>query len=255
MNKDMYKPIPIYNNVSWDLTSEACHILLISPSGAGKTVFICYLAAMVLKRGHKILLIDGKNTAFGATFKSIGIQVATNPNEIIVMLQNLVEEMEQAYQTHFSSDCIDLDTNFAKLKLSATVLIWDEVLSGLDSGSPEQRKKMTSLLKQLALKSRMSGTGILVLTSQRILSTDLPKSITEQCQTRFLMGANISEELYHVTLGGYKKDLASGYHGGVGKGYAITPKTGLTYFEAPYMDFSKINFKELLEKLIHKNNE
>lgn len=255
MNKDMYKPIPIYNNVSWDLTSEACHILLIYPSGAGKTVFICYLAAMVLKRGHKILLIDVKNTAFGATFKSIGIQVATNPNEIIVMLQNLVEEMEQVYQTHFSSDCIDLDTNFAKLKLSATVLIWDEVLSGLDSGSPEQRKKMTSLLKQLALKSRMSGTGILVLTSQRILSTDLPKLITEQCQTRFLMGANISEELYHVTLGGYKKDLASGYHGGVGKGYTITPTTGLTYFEAPYMDFSKINFKKLLEKLVHKNNE
>ena len=62
MNKDMYKPIPIYNNVSWDLTSEACHILLIYPSGAGKTVFICYLAAMVLKRGHKILLIDVKNT-------------------------------------------------------------------------------------------------------------------------------------------------------------------------------------------------
>ncbi|WP_434717365.1 FtsK/SpoIIIE domain-containing protein [Lactococcus lactis] len=255
MNKDMYKPIPIYDNVSWDLTSEACHILLIAPSGAGKTLCLSYLSAMVLKRGHKILLIDGKNTALGATFKSIGVQVATNPNEIIIMLENLVDEMEHTYQNYFRHNEIDLDTNFSKLNLPATILIWDEVLSGLDSGTPEQRKKMIKLLKQLALKSRMSGTGILVLTSQRILSTDLPKSITEQCQTRLLMGANISEELFHVTLGGYKKDLAAGYHGGVGKGYAITPKTGLTYFEAPYMDFSKINFKELLEKLVHKNNE
>lgn len=89
---------------------------------------------------------------------------------------------------------------------------------------------MVRLLKQLALKGRMAGF-IIVLASQRILATDLSKSITEQCQTRLaLMGANISEELYHVTLGGYKKDLTTGYHGGVGKGYVVTPKTGLTYF-------------------------
>ncbi|MDU8931468.1 MULTISPECIES: FtsK/SpoIIIE domain-containing protein [Lactococcus] len=259
MNKDIYKPILIYNDIFWDLTSEACHILLIAPSGAGKTLFLCYLAAMVLKRGnarirHRIFLIDGKNTSLHATFKSVGIDTATTPNEIIKMLTYLVNEMEKRYAEVFNSENIGLDTNFSDFDLPAYVLIFDEVLSVLDSGSKQENTEMIRLLKLLSLKGRMAGFAI-VLTSQRILATDLPKSITEQCQTRFLMGANISEELYHVTLGGYKKDLASGYHGGVGKGYAITPKTGLTYFEAPYMDFSKINFKELLEKLVHKNNE
>lgn len=249
-----YNDIPLYNNVFWSLISESCHILLISPSGAGKTMLLSFLGAMVLKRKHKLYLIDGKQTSFGATFRSVGIQTATTPNEIINMLSYLVKEMEKCYSEVFNSENTGLNTNFSDFSLPAHVLIFDEVLSALDSGSKQENAEMVRLLKQLALKGRMAGF-IIILAAQRILATDLPKSITEQCQTRLLMGANISEELYHVTLGGYKKDLTTGYHGGVGKGYVVTPKTGLTYFEAPYMDFSKINFKELLEKLVHKNNE
>lgn len=249
-----YNDIPLYNNVFWSLISESCHMLLISPSGAGKTMLLSFLGAMVLKRKHKLYLIDGKQTSFGATFRSVGIQTATTPSEIINMLSYLVKEMEKRYSEVFNSENTGLNTNFSDFSLPAYVLIFDEVLSALDSGSKQENTEMVRLLKQLALKGRMAGF-IIILAAQRILATDLPKSITEQCQTRLLMGANISEELYHVTLGGYKKDLTAGYHGGVGKGYVVTPKTGLTYFEAPYMDFSKINFKELLERLVHKNNE
>ena len=32
-----YAPIPIYDNVSWNFDSEALHVLLIAPTGAGKT--------------------------------------------------------------------------------------------------------------------------------------------------------------------------------------------------------------------------
>ncbi|MDG6143574.1 cell division protein FtsK [Lactococcus formosensis] len=249
MNNIDYTPIPLYDKVKWDLTSEACHVLLISPSGGGKTTLLSYMAAMVLKRGHRLVLIDNKNTSFGALFKSIGVPVATSPEETIDLLKRCVFDMEDTYKSYFSSENISLDTNFSKLNLQATVLIWDEVLAGLECGSKEQKRSMIQLLQQLALKSRMSGQGLLVLTSQKLLATDLPLSISSQCQTRLLLGANISDELFHTTLGSYKKELASSYVGGVGKGYAMTPKTGLTAFEAPYMDFSQVNFKQLLKKL------
>lgn len=254
MTKPDYNYIPLFNDVFWSLISESCHVLLIAPSGAGKTMLLLFMGAMVLKRKHKLYLVDGKHTSFGATFKSVGIATATSPNEIIKMLSYLVKKMEKRYAEIFNSENIELDANFSDFGLPAYVLIFDEVLSALDSGSKQENAEMVRLLKQLALKGRMAGF-VIVLTSQRILATDLPKSITEQCQTRLLLGTNISEELFHVTLGGYKKDLATGYHGGVGRGYAVTPKTGLTYFEAPYMDFTKINFKELLKRLVHKNNE
>lgn len=243
-----YKPIPLYDKVVWDLTTEGCHTLLLAPSGAGKSMLLSYLAGMVLKRGHNLLLIDAKKTAFGETYKSIGIPVASNVNEIIKMLTELVESMEDDYKNHFSTEKISLDTNFAKLKLPAHVLIFDEVLSALESGDKKQKVEMERLLKLLALKGRMAGY-IIVLTSQRLLATDLPKAVTEQCQTRIIMGANVSEELFHIATGAYKKDIVTGYDGDVGKGYILTPKNGLTTFIAPFMNFSNIDFRNLMYEL------
>ncbi|WP_238385983.1 ATP-binding protein [Pediococcus acidilactici] len=223
-------------------------MILIAPSGAGKTMLLSYLAGMLLKQGHILSVIDAKNTAFGAVYKSIGIQTAVSPDEIIMMLANLVREMEQDYKKYFSDKNISISSNFSTLKLPAHVLIFDEVLSALDSGDKKQKQEMIKLLKLLALKGRMAGY-VIVLTSQRLLSTDLPKSVTEQCQTRLIMGANVSEELFHTLTGMYKKDLGRTYIGEVGKGYAVTPTTGLTYFEAPYMDFKKYNFREIMKKM------
>lgn len=248
-----YTPISIYDDVELNYTSEACHTLLIAPSGAGKTMLLVFILSMTIKRGHLPYVVDCKNTSFGAISKGIGLPTVTNPNEIIEMLADLVEQMEQTYQTYFSSDSVSLDSNFKDFGLPAHVLIFDEVLAGLESGNKKDKVEIERLLKQLALKGRMAGF-IVILTSQKLLSTDLSLAINSQCQTRILMGANVSDELFHTALGGYKKDVGTMYKGGVGKGYAVTPRTGLTYFEAPYMDFSKINFKELLGKLVHKND-
>lgn len=76
--KISYAPIPIYDNVVWDINSEALHILLIAPSGAGKTRLLTYLAGMAMKRGHKAYVVDAKNSVFGRVFRHSGVQVATN---------------------------------------------------------------------------------------------------------------------------------------------------------------------------------
>ncbi|MGO0154615.1 ATP-binding protein [Leuconostoc mesenteroides] len=243
-----YKPIPLYDEIVWNLITESCHILLLALSGAGKSMFLSYLAGMVLKRGHNLLMIDAKKTALGETYKSIGVPVASETNEIIKILTELVEAMEDDYKNYFSSDEVSLDTNFATPHLPAHVLIFDEVLSALESGDKKQKTEMERLLKLLALNGRMAGY-IVVLTSQRLLATDLPKSVTEQCQTRIIMGANVSDELFHVAMGVYKKDIVTDYDGDVGKGYILTPKNGLTAFKAPYMDFSNIDFRSLMYEL------
>ena len=41
-----YTPIPIYDNVSWNFDSEALHLLLIAPTGAGKTMLLNYLGGI-----------------------------------------------------------------------------------------------------------------------------------------------------------------------------------------------------------------
>lgn len=60
---------------------------------------------------------------------------------------------------------------------------------------------MVRLLKILALKSRASGRGLLILASQKLLASDLPRAITEQCQTRIILAsdASISEETFIVS--------------------------------------------------------
>lgn len=246
-----YNPIPIYDDIYWDLTTESCHTLLIAPSGAGKTMFLSYLAGMVLKRGHNLFIIDAKNTSFGATFQSSGVHTASTPDEILCLLTDLVESMTHDYDTIFSSDNVQLDDNFATYQLPAQVLIFDEVLSALDSGDKKQKVEMEQLLKLLALKGRMAGY-IIVLTSQRLLATDLPKAVTEQCQTRYVMGANISEELFHLATGSYKKNLGTSYKGDIGKGYVVTPKNGLTYFESPFMNFKVNDFRALIHDLCYR---
>ena len=120
------------------------------------------------------------------------------------------------------------------------------MLAALESGTPSQQKEMVRLLKILALKSRASGQGLLVLASQKLLASDLPRAVTEQCQTRIILGSesSISEETFYSVMGKEKIDLLAEYRGGVGKGYILTPKTnGIKYFETPYFDLDSIDFK------------
>lgn len=240
-----YKPIPIYDDIYWDFTSEGCHTLLIAPSGQGKTMFLTYLSAMILKRGHQLFVIDAKNTIFGKQFQNAGVRTAMTSEEILQLLTDLVEDMENDYKTLFLKEGTKIDDNFASLNLPAKVLIFDEVLSALNIGEKKQKDEMERLLKLLALKGRMAGY-IIVLTSQRLLATDLSRAITEQCQTRYILGANISDNLFQIATGYYIKDLGTIYKGNVGKGYVVNPKKKLCYFEVPYLTFNYKDFTAML---------
>lgn len=249
MPNQSYEPIPIYDNVTWNYNSEALHILLIAPSGAGKTMFLNYLAGMVLKRQHMLYVIDAKNSSFGALFRTAGVQVATNIEEIIKLLTALVREMEEIYSRYFATGRADIDANFATLNLKGHFLIFDEILSVLSSADKKQKAEIERLLGQLALKGRAAGFS-LVITAQKLNATDLPKSITEQCQTRIILGALVSDETFHQATNLYKKDIVTAYQGDVAQGYAITPKSkGLTYIKTPFMPSHTGDYKALLKEL------
>lgn len=242
-----YEPIPIYEGVVWDFISEAIHILLTAPSGAGKTFFLEYLGGMVLNRGHRLYVIDAKNSDFGRVFSHAGVPVATNIEEIIQMLAELVEEMEERYATFYADGSDGAD--FQEKGMQGHFLIFDEILSVLSSADRKEKEQIERLLQQIALKGRAAGFSI-VITAQKLNATDLPKAITEQCQTRIVLGGVVSEETFHQATGMYKKDTGSVYRGGVGKGYAVTPKTGgLAYIETPLLPRNPRECLKLLAEL------
>ena len=244
-----YEPIPIYDNIIWNYNSEALHILLIAPSGAGKSQFLRYLGGMVLRRQHMLHVIDAKNSDLGRLFRHIGVGVAVETDEIIKMLTKIVDEMNERYSKYFAADNADIDANFTSLGLKGQILIFDEVLAALGEADKKQKAEIERLLGQLALKGRAVGIS-LVITAQKLNATDLPKSITEQCQTRIILGAVVSDETFHQATGYYKKDIAGAYKGGVGKGYAITPKSdGLAYIETPQMPEKTSDYIMLFKEL------
>ncbi|HGK1508083.1 TPA: cell division protein FtsK [Streptococcus pneumoniae] len=241
-----YKPIKLYDNICFDIASEANQQIIIAPSGAGKSLYLATLAGLLIKQGHSISLIDAKQTSLGATFENLGIPVARNAEEIILLLEQMVFEMEDRYKRYFAFSSVDFGTTYKHFSLPAHYLIFDEVLAALECGTSAQQKEMVRLLKILALKSRASGQGLLVLASQKLLASDLPRAVTEQCQTRIILGnsSSISEETFYSVMGKEKIDLLAEYRGGVGKGYILTPKTnGIKYFETPYFDLDSIDFK------------
>lgn len=243
-----YTPIPIYDNVAWNFDSEALHLLLIAPTGAGKTMFLNYLGGMVLKRQHKLYVVDAKNSSFGSLFRQSGVPVATNTEEIIKILTTLVQIMEERYEKHFSSEKATIDDTFATLHLEGHVLIFDELLAVLSGTGKKEKDEIVRLLGQIALKGRAAGIA-LVISAQKLLATDLQHSITGQCHTRIILGKNVSDETYRMVTDSGKKDLIMGYEGDVGKGYASTPKNGLTYIETPLMDKNSRNYLALLQDL------
>lgn len=227
-----YEPIPIYGDVKWNFNSEALHILLLAPSGSGKTWFLTYLAGMVLKRRHKLYVIDAKNSDFGRLFRHSGVTVATDIEEIIKLLTSLVQEMEERFSKYFASGKGD---DIESLGLKMHFLFFDEILSVLSFANKKEKEEIEKLLGKLALKGRAAGFSV-VIAAQKLGANNLPKSITEQCQTRAILGSLVSEETFHQATGVYKKDIAAAYKGGVGKGYAITPETGgLAYIKTPLL--------------------
>ncbi|HEL1619046.1 TPA: cell division protein FtsK [Streptococcus suis] len=241
-----HAPISLYGDICFDIASESCHQLLIAPSGAGKSIYLATLAGLLIKQGHSVSLVDAKCTSLGATFENLGVTVARTAEEIILLLEQLVFEMEDTYKRYFSFDSVDFETSYKDYSMPAHYLIFDEVLAALESGTPAQQKEMVRLLKILALKSRASGKGLLVLASQKLLASDLPRAITEQCQTRVILGSDstISEETFYSVMGKDKKDLLTEYKGGTGKGYILSPKTnGISYFETPFFNLTSNEFK------------
>lgn len=243
-----YNPIPIYDDIFWYIASEAIHILLIAPSGAGKTMFLFYLIGMLLKQKHLVYVVDAKNSAFGRFCRHVGLPVAINTAEVIRMLNALVEEMQEIYTTHFANSEASVDADFSTLPIKGHFLIFDEVLSVLSSANKKEKAEIEYLLGQLALLGRAAGFGIIV-SAQKLNATDLSKNITEQCQTRIILGRIVSDETFHQATGLYKKDLGHAYRGGVGKGYAVTPQTGIKYIETPLMPHNVRDYMVLMKEL------
>ena len=156
--------------------------------------------------------------------------------------------MEKRYALLYQDDNSD-GKDFWETGMPACFLIFDEILAVLSFADKDEKKQIEKLLGQIALKGRAAGFSI-VITAQKLNATDLPKAITEQCQTRIVLGKLVSDETFRQVTGVSKKEIGTVYRGGKGKGYAVTPETNKpAYIITPLLPGRLGRYRELLRKL------
>lgn len=224
------------------------------PRSSGKTFFLYYLMLSVAEIGADIYILDPKRSdlsslrfCYPETLQDS--HVATTPAKICKILREVTELMNQRYEKYFQSATSKIGADSVELGLHPVFLFFDEVLALIEEDR-KLGKEAEQYLKQIILKGRQSSVYA-VISSQRLSADTLDTIIRENCGLRVIFG-KVQEESYRMALGESFKKLPRAEKG-VGKGYIYldgqgwqTPKA----FEAPYMDTSKMDIRQIFTDLL-----
>ena len=189
---------PIDNNLKWSIRGGSSGLVL-GPTGSGKTQLLGYAALELLKKKAKIIIIDTKRSDFFGLsrflIKSSGIpRGVRKPNQVAMVLRQLNELQNNRYESfnqHFGWD-------WCRYNLRPVICIFDEITATLIEARNEDRKvwkEIINYLYSLVLKARQLGGIYLFIATQRITSEQLDKNLTDQMQTRVLMGSTAQDKI------------------------------------------------------------
>lgn len=227
------------------------------PRGSGKTYFIYYLLLSTAEIGADIYILDPKRSdlsslrfCYPEMYRNN--RVATTPNQICKILREVCELMNERYVQYFEVETSNLGDDYLTLGLQPIFVFFDEVLAMVEEDS-KLGKEAEKYLKQIILKGRQSGIYA-IISSQRLSADAMSTVIRENAGMRVVLG-KVQPESYRMGLGESFKNLPSARKG-VGQGYIYLDGQGWETpraFTAPYLDMSKINFRQLFKNMIEKN--
>ena len=197
------------NTLVTDL-AKAPHLLVGGASGSGKSVFtkqiLTYMLENYSENDIEYIIIDNKMVEF-ESYRSINnVKISNNNAESIEILDNLIMEMENRYQSFLVNGVTNIQ-EFNKLtyldeKYKYKILIIDE-FSDLVLGS---KKEIEPRILKLAQLSRASGIHLILATQRPTtqivsgnikanFSTRISFKVATNTDSRVILGKNGAENL------------------------------------------------------------
>ncbi|WNH10004.1 DNA translocase FtsK [Thalassobellus suaedae] len=192
---DLKIPIGLDNfkkTIVWDLNNHSTpHMLICGATGSGKSVSILSMLEYIRKANIEDIIIFDPKYEF-TKYKSKGIDVFNDIDDIETMMEFLVEEMNDRIKAGVSAKKIVIFDEFADALASSAkgndLKIYDNEIDGYyKNGNPKMKrvhvstkKSLEENLKILGQKGRSCGFRIIAAT-QKVLS----KSNYRRCKSKF----------------------------------------------------------------------
>ncbi|OPJ55650.1 DNA translocase FtsK [Alkalithermobacter paradoxus] len=170
--------------------SNSPHLLIAGQTGSGKSVLVNVILSSIMSmytpEEVELILVDPKFvelTLFEDSEYTRNRQAATEPEEAVNLLDELVSEMDSRYRLFKSSRAKNI-TEYNKKnpdnKLKRILMVFDEYGAMIESSS-EVRAKLENAIKQLSQKARAAGIHIIICTQTpkaEIITTTIRNNLT-----------------------------------------------------------------------------
>lgn len=228
--------IQISRNISYRL-SKTPHSLIVGGTGSGKSFFILgkILSYLSLTPQTELYIIDPKKADLSLLrfIKGMENRVVTEPNQIARMLREVVEIMEDRYNTYFNNISA-FGKDYTDFGLSPVIVIFDEFSAFLHSVDKKLSKEVLDYIFTIVMKGRQAGVIVEILM-QRPSADDLPTNI--RAQMGFKAGLGAMDKIgYNMIFDTNNIDYKTVTEKGGGYIQIDGTHTDPVYFETPYID-------------------
>lgn len=252
--KNLYPDeIKINSSISFRLSKNP-HILLAGITGGGKTTFLNFLILRLLSMKSDIYIADPKESDLSSLSMILGKNVASDVNNICRIAREVKEKMVNRFSS-YKGNRDNYGKNYLDMGLNPIVLIIDELGAFRAAASRDKKNfdDFMSNITQIVLKGREVGV-FCVLATQQPNSNNIFTEVRDNLSVRIFLG-NPNSEAKRMVFDSL--ELPNETVTEVGQGFI--------YFDGlnaprkvsfPFLDYTKINFLDEVEKLVlgNKNN-
>lgn len=243
--------IPLTGELSWNF-AHLPHMLIAGATGGGKSSFLYYLIAEVLKLGNsrgfagEVYICDPKNAELASLSHVIGSdRVGVSPAQIAKVVRLVRERMDERYEFMQNPERFRFGANAFTYGLNPVFLIFDEVAAFKAAADKKTFNEVWDNLTQLVLKARAANVFV-ILAMQQPRADTISTDIRDNLGARVSLGS-LSDEGYRMTFGGSFDFLPIEERG---TGYIMldgwdAPRP----FKAPFADYSKVDYPKELKRL------
>jgi S-DNA-T family DNA segregation ATPase FtsK/SpoIIIE len=210
-----------------DLSSDGPHLIIVGPTGSGKSEFLKLLVHSVLQEGTaQLVLFDFKGGATLERFQDncIGLATDLDPAGQIKLWEFVSAELTSREQQFAKAKVANLEQfNELGSPMLAIVVVVDEFAAALSTGAGA-----VSCLEDVCARGRSLGVHLIAATQSL---TGIPRAMLTNLRARVAMASSDPIDLVQLGMNPNKLSLAP--VDGWGSGYVATANSAAQGFYFP----------------------